>query len=159
MRALVYGVRPEPQPEPDGDNHLLTGLARTPMRLLEVDDPPFLGPDWVVLRPRMTGICGSDAKQVFMDFGEDVARDNPMGDFFSMPQVLGHEVVADVVSIGKEASGVEVGDRVVLNPWLSCGPRGISPPCPACDAGDLSLCWNFAKGRVAPGIHSGTSRD
>jgi len=163
VRALVYGVRPDLQPEPDpvnsndSDNALLTGLARTPMRLQEVDDPPFLGPDWVVLRPRLSGICGSDAKQVFMDFGEDVARDNPMGDFFSMPQVLGHEVVADVVSVGPEAEGVDIGDRVVLNPWLSCGPRGISPQCPACEVGDFSLCWNFAKGRVAPGIHSGTS--
>jgi threonine dehydrogenase-like Zn-dependent dehydrogenase len=159
VRALVYGVRPDPQPEPDGDNPLLKGLARTPMRLMDVDDPSFLGPDWVVLRPRMTGICGSDAKQVFMDFGEDVGRDNPMGDFFSMPQILGHEVVADVVALGPEAGHVDVGDRVVLNPWLSCGPRGIEPQCPACDAGDLSLCWSFAKGRVAPGIHSGTSRD
>ena len=159
MRALVYGVRPDPQPDPDTENALLGALARTPMRLMEVDDPPFLGPDWMVLRPRLTGICGSDAKQVFMDFGEDVARDNPMGDFFSMPQVLGHEVVADVVALGPDVEGVDVGDRVVLNPWLSCRPRGIDPQCPACDAGDLSLCWNFAKGRVAPGIHSGTSRD
>ena len=159
MKALLYGVRPDPQPEPEEDNHLLRGLAHTPMRLVDVDDPGFLGPDWVVTRPRLTGICGSDAKQVFMDFGEDVARDNPMMDFFSMPQVLGHEVVADVVALGPEAEGLELGDRVVLNPWLSCGPRGIEPPCPACQAGDLSLCWNFSRGRLAPGIHSGTSRD
>ena len=26
--------------------------------------------------------------------------------------------------------GLEVGQRVVLNPWLSCGPRGIEPPLP-----------------------------
>ena len=130
------------------------------MRLVDdFDDPNFLGPDWVITKPRLTGICGSDAKQVFMDFGEDVARDNPMVDFFSMPQVLGHEVVADVVALGPEAEGLDIGDRVVLNPWLSCGPRGIDPPCPACRAGDLSLCWNFAKGRVSPGIHSGTARD
>ena len=159
VKALLYGVRPDPQPEPEEDNHLLRGLAHTPMRLVDVDDPGFLGPDWVVTRPRLTGICGSDAKQVFMDFGEDVARDNPMMDFFSMPQVLGHEVVADVVALGPEAEGLELGDRVVLNPWLSCGPRGSEPPCPACQAGDLSLCWNFSRGRLAPGIHSGTSRD
>ena len=159
MKALLYGVRPEPQPEPEEDNHLLRALARTPMRLVDLDDPGFLGPDWVVTRPRLTGICGSDAKQVFMDFGEDVARDNPMMDFFSMPQVMGHEVVADVVALGPQAEGLDVGDRVVLNPWLSCGPRGIEPPCPACQAGDLSLCWNFSRGRLAPGIHTGTSRD
>ena len=159
VKALIYGVRPEPQPEPTEDNKLLRGLAHTPMKLVDLDDPGFLGPDWVVTRPRMTGICGSDAKQVFMDFGEDVGRDNPMTDFFSLPQVLGHEVVADVVAIGPEAEGLDVGDRVVLNPWLSCGPRGIEPPCPACVAGDLSLCWSFSKGRLAPGIHTGTSRD
>ena len=77
-----------------------------------------------------------------MDWGEG-GGDNPMREFSSMPQVLGHEVVAEVVALGPEAEGVEIGDRVVLNPWLSCVPRGVSPICPACEVGDLSLCWNF----------------
>jgi threonine dehydrogenase-like Zn-dependent dehydrogenase len=51
----------------------------------------------------------------------------------------------------------KVGERVVLNPWLSCAPRGIEPPCAACAAGQLSLCENFARGRLAPGIHTGNS--
>src|SRR5207244_5244830 len=88
--------------------------------------PTLLRPDWVVTRPRLTGICGSDSKQVFMDWGEVGSADNPMKGFFSLPQVLGHEVVADVVAVGPEAEGLQVGDRVVLNPWLSCGPRGVS---------------------------------
>ena len=160
MRALQYGVRPDPQPEPDEDNALLRGLAETPMKLVDLDDPGFLLPDWVVTRPRLTGICGSDAKQVFMDWGEAVASpDNPMKGFFSLPQVLGHEVVADVVALGPEAEGLAVGDRVVLNPWLSCAPRGVDPICPACRAGDLSLCWSFGVGPIAPGIHTGTSSD
>jgi threonine dehydrogenase-like Zn-dependent dehydrogenase len=160
MKALLYGVRPDPQPPPEEDNPLLAGLASTPMKLVDLDDPGFLLPDWVVTRPRMTGICGSDSKQVFMDWGEAVASpDNPMKGFFSLPQVLGHEVVADVVALGPEAEGLEVGDRVVLNPWLSCGPRGVDPICPACGAGDLSLCWSFGVGPIAPGIHTGTSRD
>ena len=82
-----------------------------------------------------------------------------MMDFTSFPQVLGHEVVADVVEVGAEAEGLSVGDRVVLNPWLSCAPRGISPLCPACEVGDLSLCWHFTDGPLAPGIHIGTSKD
>jgi threonine dehydrogenase-like Zn-dependent dehydrogenase len=159
MRALLYGVKPEPQPEPPEDNHLLRGLAHTPMRLVDLDDPGFLLPDWVVTRPRLTGICGSDAKQVFMDWGDVRNPDNPMKAFFSLPQVLGHEVVADVVALGPAAEGLEIGDRVVLNPWLSCGPRGVDPICPACEAGDYSLCWSFAEGPIAPGIHTGTSRD
>lgn len=159
MRALLYGVRPEPQPEPEEDNALLRGLARTPMRLEQMADPGFLRPDWVVTKPRLTGICGSDSKQVFMDWGEVQSPDNPMKAFFSLPQVLGHEVVADVVALGPEAEGFDIGDRVVLNPWLSCAPRGVSPLCPACVAGDLSLCASFGVGPIAPGIHTGTSKD
>jgi threonine dehydrogenase-like Zn-dependent dehydrogenase len=153
-------VAPEPWPAPtgdDADNPLLRGLAHTPMQLVDMDDPEFLLPDWVITKPRLTGICGSDSKQVFMDWGNVGGQDNPMKAFFSLPQVLGHEVVADVVALGPEAEGLEVGDRVVLNPWLSCGPRGVDPMCPACEIGDYSLCWNFAAGPLKPGIHIGTS--
>ncbi|HYL51480.1 MAG TPA: zinc-binding dehydrogenase [Acidimicrobiia bacterium] len=159
MKALLYGVRPESVPEPATDNFLLRNLSHTPMRLVELDEPALPLPDWVVLRPRLTGICGSDAKQVFMDWGEVRTPDNPMKAFFSLPQVLGHEVVADVVALGPESAGLDVGDRVVLNPWLSCAPRGVSPICPACERGDFSLCWSFDVGPVAPGIHIGTARD
>ena len=158
MKALVFGVEPEPVAEPHSDNPLVQMLAKTPMRLMEVDDPGFLRPDWVVCAPRITGICGSDSKQVFMDWGE-FSADNPMIDFTTFPHILGHEVVADVVALGPEAEGLEVGQRVVLNPWLSCAPRGVTPLCPACAAGDLSLCWNFQVGPIAAGIHSGTSKD
>ncbi len=158
MKALVFGVEPEPVDAAASDNPLVRMLAQTPMRLMEVDDPKFLLPDWVICEPRLTGICGSDSKQVFMDWGE-VDADNPMIDFTSFPHILGHEVVADVVALGPEAEGLEVGQRVVLNPWLSCAPRGVQPLCPACEIGDLSLCWNFQAPPIAPGIHSGTSKD
>ncbi|MCU1459284.1 MAG: (R,R)-butanediol dehydrogenase [Actinomycetia bacterium] len=160
MKALLYGVQGDPQPDPGPEaNHLVKALARTPMKMVEMDDPGFLLPDWVVTKPRLTGICGSDSKQVFQDWGEVKLPDNPMYTFFSLPQVLGHEVVADVVALGPEAEGLEVGDRVVLNPWLSCGPRGISPVCAACAVGDYSLCANFAVGPISGGIHIGTCRD
>ena len=123
-------MKPEPVPVPETDNHLLRNLAHTPMQLVDMDEPGFLLPDWVVTKPRLTGICGSDSKQVFMDWGEVRSPDNPMKAFFSLPQVLGHEVVADVVALGPEAEGLEVGDRVVLNPWLSCGPRGVDAAVP-----------------------------
>jgi threonine dehydrogenase-like Zn-dependent dehydrogenase len=72
---------------------------------------------------------------------------------------MGHEVVADVVSVGPKARGLDVGQRVVLNPWLSCAPRGIDPVCPACENGDYTLCWSFADGDIKPGIHTGVSAD
>jgi threonine dehydrogenase-like Zn-dependent dehydrogenase len=124
VKALVYGVRPEPFEVPEHANQLTVNLAHTPTALRDVPNPVFLHQDWVITRPRLTGICGSDSKQILMDFGEaDV--DNAMAAFCSFPQVMGHEVVADVVELGPRARGLEVGQRVVLNPWLSCGPRGV----------------------------------
>lgn len=157
MRALVYGTRPQPWTPPPGAEGLARNLASTPCALLEVPDARPLRPDWVVLRPRLTGICGSDSKQVLMDFEGDT--DSAMSGLCSFPQVLGHEVVADVVELGPEARGVELGQRVVLDPWLTCVTRGVSPPCPACRAGDHSLCWSFTEGDISVGLHTGVARD
>ena len=158
MKALVFGVEPDGwQPAADAPP-LMQNLARSPVALREVPDATPLRPDWIVTRPLLTGICGSDSKQVLLDFGEG-GGDSAMFAFCSFPQVLGHEVVAEVVSLGPEAEGFDVGDRVVLNPWLSCRPRGIDPVCPACAAGDLSLCWSFTTGDISPGIHTGVARD
>src|SRR5262245_34169220 len=102
VRALVFGVDPgftPPEQSFDDGNlegRLLHGLATTPMALQDVPDAGLLGDDWVVLRSRLTGICGSDTKQVFMDMGDGDASDFSMTAFISFPQVLGHEVVADV---------------------------------------------------------------
>jgi threonine dehydrogenase-like Zn-dependent dehydrogenase len=159
MRALVFGVPSDLSniAGPDTDNHLLVNLHGTPMALQEVPDPKPLGPDWVVLRTRMTGICGSDSKQVFLDTGGD-ASDFAFTSFISFPQVLGHEVIADVVEVGPDAT-VQPGTRVALNCWLSCAPRGISPLCPECEQGNYSSCWSFLQGRLTPGIHTGNSSD
>ena len=161
MKALVFGEFPDPpvpQPPPDAPR-LVRHLASTPMDLCEVPDPKLIGDDWAVIRPQLTGICGSDTKQVLMDF-ED-AEDSPMTAFISFPQVLGHEVIATVEQVGDAAAdqGFHEGQRVVLNPWLSCAPRGIQPLCPSCQAGDWSLCWHFHDGRLTPGIHTGNSSD
>jgi threonine dehydrogenase-like Zn-dependent dehydrogenase len=158
MKALVFLTDPEPvDPLPPDAPVLKQHLASTPMKVEEVPDPHLIGEDWLVLRTRLTGICGSDSKQILMDF-ED-AGDNPMTALISFPQVLGHEVVANVAEVGAAVSGFEVGQRVVLNPWLSCRPRGIEPLCPECEQGNLSACWGFVDGRLAPGIHTGNSKD
>ena len=128
------------------------------MKLVDLDEPRPARPGWVMAKTRMTGICGSEAKQVFMDFGE-ANTDSPLANLFTFPTILGHEVVADVADVGPGVPGLEVGQRVVLNPWLSCAPRGIDPVCPSCEAGDFSLCWHFTEGPLAAGIHTGTCKD
>ncbi len=156
MKALVFLADPEPWPDPIADDapQLLKNLSTTPVLLKEVPDPSLLADDWIVLDTDLCGICGSDSKQVLMDF-ED-AGDNMMTAFISFPQVLGHEVVGRVSKLGTAVQGLEVGQRVVLNPWLSCAPRGLAL-CPACVAGDLSGCWNFTTGLLSAGIHTGNA--
>ncbi|MDQ3145790.1 MAG: alcohol dehydrogenase catalytic domain-containing protein, partial [Actinomycetota bacterium] len=153
MKALLFdvaaGAPAEPVAVAEDAPNWLRHLAATPLAIREVPDPGLLGPDWVVLRTGITGISGSDAKHVLFDF-EDAA-DSPMSAFIFFPQVLGHEVVADVVEAGPE-SHVDVVARVVLNPWLSCGPRGVTSVCPAGESGDYSLCLSFTTGRLSPGI-------
>jgi threonine dehydrogenase-like Zn-dependent dehydrogenase len=158
VKALVFLTEPEPvdAPPPDAPR-LVQHLASTPMKVEDLPEPTLLADDWVVLKTRLTGICGSDSKQILMDF--DDAGDNPMTALISFPQVLGHEVVADVVEVGDAVTDLAIGQRVVLNPWLSCAPRGITPMCPACQDGNFSACWGFVDGRLAPGIHTGNSKD
>jgi threonine dehydrogenase-like Zn-dependent dehydrogenase len=122
------------------------------IRLREIADPELPAPDWLVLRTQLCGLCGSDYKQVFLNG----RLDNPMTALISFPQVLGHEVVAHVERIGPGVHSRRRGERVVLNPWLSCAPRGL-PLCEWCRQGELAQCANFTRGVITPGIHHGNS--
>jgi threonine dehydrogenase-like Zn-dependent dehydrogenase len=124
-----------------------------PLQLREIPEPALPADDWVVLRTRLCGVCGSDTKQVYLNG----SFDNPMTAFISFPQVLGHEVVATVERVGPGVRRRRVGERVVLNPWLSCATRGLAP-CEWCRRGDLAQCLNFRRGTIEPGIHHGNSR-
>jgi threonine dehydrogenase-like Zn-dependent dehydrogenase len=125
-----------------------------PLQLEDVDEPPLLGDDWTVVRTALTGICGSDVKQVFLNGNFD----NPLRSLISFPQILGHEVVGVIQRVGPAVKTRRVGERVALNPWLWCGPRGIDPPCDACQRGEYSLCQHFTEGNLPPGLHHGNCR-
>ncbi|MGH7786533.1 MAG: zinc-dependent alcohol dehydrogenase [Candidatus Binatia bacterium] len=159
MKALVFDVNVEEIihliQEAHDDKEAYLG-DHSPLRLCDVPDAVVQFPDWLVIKSRLTGICGSDYKQVFIDF-ENI--DSPMATLISLPQVMGHEVVGTVAAVGPQVTARRVGERVVLNPWLSCAPRGIAPVCEACADGQYSLCINFKRGRLSPGIHTGTCRD
>ena len=122
-----------------------------PTRLEEISEPRLPGDEWAVVRTALCGICGSDVKQVFLNGN----LDNPLTALISFPQVLGHEVVGVVEQVGPGVRTRKVGERVVLNPWLSCVPRGIDPPCDACRQGQYSLCSHFSDGSLPTGMHAG----
>ena len=125
---------------------------QSPMQLKEIADPVLPAQDWLVAKTRLCGLCGSDYKQVFMNGRPD----NPMTSMISWPQVLGHEVVGEIVRVGTDVTAHRVGERVLLNPWLSCVTRGL-PPCEFCRQGKLAQCLNFGAGHIARGIHHGNS--
>jgi NADPH:quinone reductase-like Zn-dependent oxidoreductase len=59
------------------------------------------------------------------------------GASISFPHVVGSDGAGVVQQIGAGVSGVRPGDRVMINPTLSCGS------CPSCQAGEDSLCDNL----------------
>jgi threonine dehydrogenase-like Zn-dependent dehydrogenase len=124
-----------------------------PLRLQQVDfSPP--GSDWVVLRNRLCGLCGSDLRLL------KGAESMLLEPYASFPAVLGHEVLAEVAE-APAGSGWRPGERVVVEPVLSCEVRGLAP-CRFCAAGDYNLCENFTgvAGRgLAPGVVLGYNRD
>jgi threonine dehydrogenase-like Zn-dependent dehydrogenase len=123
-----------------GQRAFVSRLA--PVRLEDVDELPLPGADWVRVETKFSGLCGSDVKQIVLNG----ARDNPLTALVSFPHVLGHEVA------GRRT---DTGERVVLNPWLSCGPRGVDPPCEACKEGRFPWCRNFRAGSLPVSIHLG----
>jgi threonine dehydrogenase-like Zn-dependent dehydrogenase len=115
--------------------------------------PPLPTPAWVRVRPRLAGICGSDLATL------TAQGSTYFSPFTSCPFTLGHEVVGEVVELGSDATGVGIGDRVVLEPPLHCAVRGLSPVCAACAAGQTAHCMRILDGDIAPGIQTGFCRD
>jgi threonine dehydrogenase-like Zn-dependent dehydrogenase len=122
----------------------------SPLQLEEIPEPKLPTPEWVRVRPLLSGICGSD-------LGTLSSENSPyFSPLTSPPFVLGHEVMGVVA---EDNGDFRTGERVVLEPALGCEVRGIDPPCPYCAAGRYALCVNVAKGAISPGIQTGFCRD
>jgi threonine dehydrogenase-like Zn-dependent dehydrogenase len=122
-------------------------LGAGALHLADIDPPPLPTPDWLPLRPRLSGICGSD--QAMLQ-GKASLYLSPLT---STPFVPGHEIVAEVTA------GDERGMRVVVEPALGCAARGLDPPCVECREGRRALCLNAIGGSVGAGLQIGFCRD
>ena len=104
---------------------------------LELIDRPEREPQGteVLLHVTHCGVCHSDLhfwKGQYNMGGGKFMKLTDRG--VCLPRAPGHEVVARVVRLGPEASGVAVGDQCIVFPWLGCGH------CERCLAGDENLC-------------------
>ncbi|MEK3875291.1 NAD(P)-dependent alcohol dehydrogenase [Paenibacillus sp. FSL M7-0420] len=80
----------------------------------------------VIVKLEVVGICGSDVH--YLEHGRigDFVVD---GDF-----ILGHECAGEVVELGPGVKHLKVGDRVALEPGVTCGQ------CEFCKSGKYNLC-------------------
>ena len=113
-----------------------------PFGLKEIP-PPGNERGWVLLKNSLCGICGSDLGLLR---GMESFLLEP---YASFPAVLGHEIAAAVVEAPKDSEW-NAGDRVVVEPMLSCAERGMVP-CRSCSQGSYNLCESFTAGNLAAG--------
>lgn len=123
------------------------------LRYKEAPEPVLPNEEWVKIKVTYGGICGSDMNLIYL-------HDSPSASpFTSFPFTIGHEAVGTVIEAGQHVKHLHPGDRVVVDPILSCAARGISDPCAACRRGDYSLCSRMTDGAIAPGLLIGACRD
>ncbi|MGW8367845.1 MAG: L-threonine 3-dehydrogenase, partial [Gammaproteobacteria bacterium] len=89
---------------------------------------PEVGHNDVLIRVRKTAICGTDIH--IFNWDDWASQTIPV------PMTVGHEFVGEVVDIGSEVRGIEIGDRVSGEGHITCGF------CRNCRAGKRHLCRN-----------------
>ena len=133
------------------------------LRKRDIPLPSIPGPEWVRLKVRSCGICGTDVGNL------NLKGSPALEPFASFPAVLGHEILAEVEEVGPEVTRVRPGDRVVVDPLISCRVRGYGRDrwCPSCTEGLPGTCARHGEeGAITagdrplgPGITMGYHRD
>ena len=104
-----------------------------PLQINEIVLPNPNG-NQVIIRVKSTGVCHSDLHlwEGGYDTGDGFMKVTDRGVKF--PVTPGHEVVGTVEQIGDSVEGVNIGDLVLIYPWIGC------EQCPTCENGDTNLC-------------------
>ncbi len=89
-------------------------------------EPPECGHNDVIIKIRKTAICGTDMHIYHWDEWSQ--------NTIPVPMIIGHEFVGEIVEIGPEVSGFNLGDRVSGEGHITCGH------CRNCRAGRRHLC-------------------
>ncbi|MBE2169864.1 MULTISPECIES: L-threonine 3-dehydrogenase [Cobetia] len=89
---------------------------------------PEIGHNDVLIKIRKTAICGTDMHIYQWDEWSQAT--------VPVPMVTGHEYAGEIVALGSEVRGYEIGDRVSGEGHITCGH------CRNCRAGRRHLCRN-----------------
>jgi len=98
------------------------------LKLDTVDEPKAVGPLDVVVRIGAAGLCRTD---LHIQEGQWAEKSG-----VELPYTPGHENAGWVHEIGSAVTNVEVGDTVIVHPFISCGL------CQPCRRGDDMHCLN-----------------
>ncbi|HPN84296.1 MAG TPA: alcohol dehydrogenase catalytic domain-containing protein [Victivallales bacterium] len=105
----------------------LTGIRKLEIR--DIPKPEIKSPDEVLLRIKSVGVCGSDVHYYQTGrIGDQIVK---------FPFPLGHECAGIVEGIGASVANLKVGDKVAVDPAMSCGK------CDQCLAGRENTCRNL----------------
>jgi NAD+-dependent secondary alcohol dehydrogenase Adh1 len=98
------------------------------LKVDEVDEPSATGPLDVVVRIGAAGLCRTD---LHIQEGQWAEKSG-----VTLPYTLGHENAGWIHEVGSAVTNVEVGDTVIVHPFITCGL------CRPCRAGDDMHCVN-----------------
>jgi NAD+-dependent secondary alcohol dehydrogenase Adh1 len=96
------------------------------LKLESIDEPKAAGPLDVVVRIGAAGLCRTD---LHIQEGQWAEKSQ-----VALPYTPGHENAGWVHEVGSAVTNVEVGDTVIVHPYISCGL------CPPCRRGDDMHC-------------------
>lgn len=103
-------------------------MQGTDKMILKEIDIPEIKKDQVLVQLEYVGICGSDVH--YYHSGRCGSYEVDLNEDF----MLGHECAGTVVEIGEAVTSLKVGDRVALEPGITCGT------CEFCKSGKYNLC-------------------
>ena len=96
------------------------------LRYEDVPDPPARQ-GWVVVRVRA---CALNHLDLYQRRGLERVR-------IPLPHISGADVAGEIAAVGAGVYGITTGDRVLVQPGLSCGA------CPRCLDGDDNYCLTY----------------
>ncbi len=108
---------------------MLAAVYHGPRDIRVEDHPvPDIGPGEALIKVVSTGICGTDLR---------IFHGSHRKYLPGTIRIPGHEVVGDIVQVGAEVKGLEIGQRVFVAPNMGCGH------CRQCVSGNNNLCKDY----------------